>query len=156
VTKPLVAKRRLAGVPIRILGWIIGALSVVNLIQDVNWITMKGAIFRWVDGYERLVTGSADFLFGWIDVSWLHVSAAETHAIVLLAVFLSSNFKAWTTKAGGGFVATALLSGLRTLTYLIMAAIALILPDRWGYWVFIGLFIVFLFGFLLATFDTSM
>jgi hypothetical protein len=148
--------RSSAFLPFKLLGWITGALSIVNLTKDLNWFTLEGNIARWVNTYQRLVGDARTFLFGWIHVSWMHVSIADAHGLVLCALIGSSVLRGLIagdrapaeTRAErfGEAIGMGLLAWLAPM--LIVSLLALVLPDPWGFWVPIGLMgaIVALFG----------
>ena len=73
-------------IPLRVLFRLAAGLSVVNLAVDFNWVSLRGAIARWVESYDHMVTTAADFLFGWIPVSWININDREAHQLVLASV----------------------------------------------------------------------
>jgi hypothetical protein len=118
--------------PLRILGWIAGALSVVNLMRDLDWVSLRGTLGRWVEVYERLVTDAVDFLFGWISVSWIEMTEPEAHLIVICSLLASSVARGFALadfyeSLGAWFGAIALFVGVPVL-------VALLTPGPWGVW----------------------
>lgn len=77
---PTPTPRKAAPLPLRILGWILGGLSVANLLRDFKWVEIKGLLGEWVQAYEDVILTISDFLFGWISVPWKQVPCPERGA----------------------------------------------------------------------------
>ncbi|GAA1786471.1 hypothetical protein GCM10009682_05720 [Luedemannella flava] len=124
--------------PFRMLGWVAGALSMVNLVRDLDWVSLRGSVDQWVDAYGRFVAAGADLLFGWIKVGWLHVSHMEAHGLVIVGLLLSTFIKAGVTETNArGQAATFGEDVVKPLGALGVPAVAaaLVLPGSWGFWV---------------------
>ena len=48
--------------------WILAALGLIGLIEELNWIKIHGRLEKWIDAYSSFVNTLSDFLFGWIDL----------------------------------------------------------------------------------------
>jgi hypothetical protein len=132
--------------PFKILGWVAGALSIVNLTKDLNWFTLAGTIARWIDVYQRLVVDVRSFLFGWIHVSWMHVSQLEAHGLVLIALLATSFARGGRSVSRSSddwyeyplrarflwLMMVALICFVGPV--LIASLIALLVPDHFGFW----------------------
>lgn len=73
---------------IRIIFWVTGAFSFINLINDMELISLYGKIKDWATAYGLFVSKVGDLLFGWINWTWFKIDKAEYHVLVL-AVILS-------------------------------------------------------------------
>ena len=51
----------------RILGWVLGAASLLNLVQDLGRMAVLGKLKIWLDAYSVFVHQATQFLFGWLD-----------------------------------------------------------------------------------------
>lgn len=69
--------------PVRMLGWAPGALSVLSLIRDLTWVEVYGLVRQWLDVYDLLVRKITGFLFGWIDWRWIRLDDPESHVLVI-------------------------------------------------------------------------
>lgn len=72
------------------LGWVLGALSVMNLLKDLTPMKIYGLLGDWLQAYASFVAAIAEPLFGWIHWRWISVSANDAHVIVLTVVFCSA------------------------------------------------------------------
>lgn len=89
-------------VGLRLLGWLIGALSVVNLIEDLSFVKLTGRLSSWLDAYANLVDSLSQFAFGWLEhlaFDWLPgvsfgVTSNESHFVVLAALLSIAEIKA--------------------------------------------------------------
>jgi hypothetical protein len=77
-----------------ILGWVLGGLSVLNLIHDLSPVKLYGLVKDWAAGYEALVEKIAGVLFGWIDWRWIKIDTNEVHLIVLSILLGSATLRA--------------------------------------------------------------
>jgi len=135
--------------PFKVLGWVAGALSIVNLTKDLNWFTLQGVLAQWVETYQHLVGDVRSFLFGWIHVSWMHVSLMEAHGLVLVLLLMSSVAKAFIAlsrheardDSREEVVGAFLLFWIGPL--LVAPFLALLVPDPWGFWVLVGAVLAF-------------
>ena len=81
----------------RILGWIFGGLSLLNLIEELSPLKLLGKIETWVNAYSELVSKINQVLFGWVDWKWISISDTDSHFLVLALILCSAMFK-------GGFI----------------------------------------------------
>lgn len=127
--------RSFATFPFKVLGWIAGALSIAHLIEDLNWVTLKGVIAEWIQAYERLVMGVSDLLFGWIPVSWIGVADSEAHALVICALLVTSLVKSVsdTHPTDAGLLSTTTAMILANVKFMSVPLVAvLLLPTILG------------------------
>lgn len=87
---PRVAGRSPASQVLRVSGLIVGALSLVNLVRDLGWVSFPGYTGRVMDAHAAFVARVKDALFGWIDVAWVEVTTAEAQAFVVIVLLISS------------------------------------------------------------------
>ena len=120
----------------RIFGWTFGTLSVLNLIQDLRVLELRGLIKQWSAAYSRLVSTVGNFLFGWIDWRWIRIEADEHHVIVV-AMLLGGAISraAYSTmlrrnEPGPGPTAAGMALG----SFLLGAIAVLLLPTPWSLW----------------------
>jgi hypothetical protein len=77
-----------------IFGWALGAMSVLNLVQDIGKFAVFGKLKVWLDAYVLLVRQLGSLLFGWINIWVFDVTEAEMHVLVVSAVFSAAVFRA--------------------------------------------------------------
>jgi hypothetical protein len=77
---------RRPSIVLRILGWILGAASLLNLIKDLNLVELYGKIAEWTAAYGLFVSRVGSFLFGWLEWRWFGVDALENHMLVIAAL----------------------------------------------------------------------
>ena len=87
-------KRRIRVRPTNILGWLVGGLSLLNLIEDLTPLTLFGKLKKWIHAYVAVVDQISDILFGWVHYRWVSISALETHALVVASVLIAAYFRA--------------------------------------------------------------
>ena len=74
----------------RVLGWLLGGLSLVTLAQLLISLRLHSSIQYLIISYRIVVYQVFDFLIGWIHLSWFHVSDIEQHFIIILAICQSA------------------------------------------------------------------
>jgi hypothetical protein len=120
--------------PLRVLGWIFGGLSILNLAEDLSPVALYGNLKVWVDAYAGMINVIRSYLLAWINFKWLSVSENESHVLVLAAILCAAYGRAETlhrSKLGDG---TPWAIGLFT-ALLYFAAVflpAVLLPSTWG------------------------
>ena len=75
---------------VRILVWTLSSMSLLNLIIDFNLISLFGKFEQWIEAYGILVDGVSSFLFGWIDIAWIHLEKTEAHLLIIATLFFSA------------------------------------------------------------------
>ena len=132
------------------IGWVFGALSVVNLINDFNWIELRGKLAKWIEAYGEFVHKLNKILFGWIDFYWFEISATETHFLIVIFIVGTSTIKsARELEYVDGLDAFFMLILLLALFFVCPAIILLLIvepPSR---------IVVLLFSFFLIGIITS-
>ncbi len=126
--------------PFWILSQLAAGVSLVKLIQDLDWVSLKGVIAQWVGFYDNMVLAIVEFLTGWIDVSWLHITRAEAHLVVIWVMLVSALSagvrdprRVQSEAHRVGRVTRILVVALvRTFVPAIGFAVALLLPGTWG------------------------
>ncbi|WP_117211646.1 hypothetical protein [Allorhizocola rhizosphaerae] len=68
-----------------LLSQLASGISLVKLLQDLDWVSLKGVIAEWVAFYNMMVVAVVGFLTGWIQVSWMRISEHEAHALVVIS-----------------------------------------------------------------------
>lgn len=128
----------------RLFGWTLGTLSVLNLIQDVRLLELRGLIRDWVGAYAQLVSTVGHFLFGWIDWQWIRIEADEHHVLVVALLLGGAISRAAHStlvrrrEEGAGSTAAGMALGV----FLFGAIAVLLLPRPWSLWA--GLIFLFL------------
>jgi hypothetical protein len=79
--------------PFSVLGWVLAAMSLLNLVHDLTWVELSKKLADWVDAYAFLVHRLGSFLFGWIHFKWIGVSAEEHHVLVLASILLAALYR---------------------------------------------------------------
>ncbi len=72
--------------PLRFLQSIVGGLTLLNLINDLELITLYGKLAKWIDAYSLFIHRVTDFLFGWIDFLWFEVDNIEANLLIILSI----------------------------------------------------------------------
>jgi len=78
----------------RILGWLLGALSVLNLIRDLTPLELYGLAREWIGAYGQLVSSVGDFAFGWLRWGWVAIDKYEYHVLVLIGLITGAMIRA--------------------------------------------------------------
>lgn len=73
-----------------VLGWILGAMSLLNLVQDIGVISVFGKLKAWMSAYSLFVNNAGSLLFGWINYYWFSVTVSEHHALVISWIFAAA------------------------------------------------------------------
>ena len=74
----------------RVLGWLVGGLSLVYLMQAVISFRLHQSIQFLIISYQMTVYHAFSFLTGWINLSWFSLSDVERHFIVILVICQST------------------------------------------------------------------
>jgi hypothetical protein len=77
-----------------VMGWILGGLSLLNLVEDLTPLKLLGKLKKWMEAYTQFVETIGNFLFGWIDLWWMSISVQEMHALIIGQVILSAYYRA--------------------------------------------------------------
>lgn len=80
--------------PLQILGWLTGALSSLNLIEELSPVKIYGNLKKWLDAYTDFVEKIGNFVFGWIHFDWVEVSDLEMHALAITTVLITAYCRA--------------------------------------------------------------
>lgn len=78
--------------------WFMGAVSLLNLLGNLDIARVRSDLFLWVESYGRVVERFGAFFFGWIDFWGLGVTASEMHLLVLFGLFCGAF---WRTPTEG-------------------------------------------------------
>ncbi len=107
-----------------IFGWIMGGLSLLELIEDLTPLMILGKLKKWLDAYSLLVDQVGNFLFGWIEIKWISISPLENHALVLAFILSAAYFRAdYKLRKGKEVNYTLLASLLTALLYFLVPLI---------------------------------
>lgn len=119
------------------MGWVLGGLSLLNLIEDLSPITLFGKLAKWVDAYNLLAQRVIEFLFGWIDYKWINISNLESHVLVLMFVILSARVRVdyqFERKKGKPIIFVSLVVGFLAFLHFLHALLpALLFPSWYGF-----------------------
>lgn len=74
----------------RVLGWLIGGLSLVSLVQSSISLLLHPSIQLLIGSYGLAVAELFKFLTGWIGLPWFNISEIERHFIVILVICQSA------------------------------------------------------------------
>lgn len=118
----------------RVLGWILGALSILNLVEDLNLTRIAGFLQQWLDAYSALTRFISDVLFGWIDFGWVSLSQAEANVMVLASVVSAAFSRAYArpqiASKADAIVLPAMYTAILVLIFVLLPA--LLLPGSLG------------------------
>lgn len=119
----------------RIFGWVLGALSVLNLVEDLNIARIAGFVEQWLEAYAAMIRAVTAFVFGWISFGWVSLTEPEAHILVVASVLAAAFARAYArpqvaTKLDA-FLLPAMYASL--MTTLLVLLPALLLPGRAGY-----------------------
>ena len=76
------------------LGWTLGAMSLLSIVDDFNWVKLHGYVLKWSTAYSDLTEKLRTLLFGWIDFGPFSVSSVEVHIMVIWTIFVTSYVRA--------------------------------------------------------------
>ncbi len=119
------------------IGWVLGALSLLNLIKDLNLVELYGKIGEWTLAYGLFVSRIGSFLFGWIDWGWIRIDALEYHMLVITVLVGSAAGRAAYSTAIRRGKADPGLELFATFAVFIACALgaALVIPSPYSLWV---------------------
>ena len=144
------------------LGWILGGLSVMQLLKDLTPLEIYGLLNEWMLAYAGFVATVSDFLFGWIDWRWMNISAIDAHILVLAIVFTSALARASTEAQvrNGMTVLDAMTGAWRAAAVIVLLPVLLLcalIPSPYDAYVAgVGLaFLAFMFGFAFKEQDVA-
>ena len=80
--------------PLSLLGWVLGGLSLLNLIEELSPLKVLGKLKTWLDAYTSIVNDVGTFLFGWIDFGWIAIDQLEVHVLVIATILVSAYVRA--------------------------------------------------------------
>lgn len=69
---------------------IMGAFSILNIINEFNIVKLEGTIAKWIGGYHEVVTGIVKFMTGWLEWKWMKVDSLESHVTTLSVLITGS------------------------------------------------------------------
>ena len=97
-----------------VLGWVFGAMSVLNLVNDIGRVAVFGKLKTWLNAYVTFVSLMGNFLFGWIRLGWISVSPEEYHVLIVSGIFCAAYFRAEysLTRSQGGTKVDAFFKAL--------------------------------------------
>jgi hypothetical protein len=74
-----------------------GAISLINLVGELDVVTLQSKFFGWVDAYSAFVERVFGWLFGWTEnlgellgITWIGISSGESHLLMLAILFFSA------------------------------------------------------------------
>lgn len=70
----------------RVVGWVLGAASLLNLLQDLDYVALKGKIGTWIAAYNAVVSNIHRLCFSWVNFKWVNISLQETHLLIISAI----------------------------------------------------------------------
>lgn len=76
-----------------VINWILGGLSLLNLIRELSPIKLYGLVAEWTNAYNMVFGKLVRVLFGWAQWEWMTVSPIEGHVIILLVLLLGTLFR---------------------------------------------------------------
>jgi hypothetical protein len=91
----------------RVLGWLIGGLSLVSLVRDLISLQLHQSIHFLISSYRTVVDQLFDFATGWINVPWFNVSGIERHFIIIMVICQSALLNV-SRKYGNSYIFFAL------------------------------------------------
>ena len=80
--------------PLRVLGWLAGGLSLLNMIEDLSPLKVFGQLKSWLDAYTSFVSDLGAFLFGWIEYEWIAIDDREMHILILAMLLVGAYARA--------------------------------------------------------------
>jgi hypothetical protein len=119
-----------------VLGWVFGAMSVLNLVNDIGRVAVFGKLKTWLDAYVTFVSLMGNFFFGWIKLGWISVSPEEYHVLIVMGIFCAAYFRAEypLTRSQGNTKVDAFFTALTiSLIYFLFALVPVLLfGGIWG------------------------
>lgn len=118
----------------RVFGWVLGALSILNLVEDLNLARIVGFLQQWLDAYSALTRFISEVFFGWIAFGWVSLTQAEANVLIIASVIGAAFARAYArpqiTSKIEAFALPAMYTAI--LVVLLVMLPALLLPGRAG------------------------
>ncbi len=112
-----------------VLGWLMGVVSLINLVSDAGFVQLKSDLLAWQKAYQDFVTRVGNWVFGWVDFRWMEVSPIEIHMVVLtwlVASILSRTYFSLALEEFGGL--KGYLIELRSYPTILLMMFVFVLP----------------------------
>jgi hypothetical protein len=148
--------------PFRFVGWLFSALSILELVDQLNAVHIYGLLKNWTAAYSSFVVNVKTFLFGWIHFGWMSIDKPEAHVLVICSVFAAAFFRAEfrrqrVEKDEHRSDAFAAAIGLAAGCFLFAFVPALVLPGAFGFYgAAAGLLLVILVAFSRRTAEDNL
>ena len=84
------SKSKLSFGPLRLLAWVLGGVSVFNLVDEFSPLKLLGKLEQWMDAYSSFVNDITTFLFGWMEFRWMEINENEVHILVIALIIASA------------------------------------------------------------------
>lgn len=72
------------------LGWLLSALSVLSIADNLDRGVISGQLSKWVTAYSSVVYRIWNTLFGWVDIYWISISELEMHLLTISVILISA------------------------------------------------------------------
>jgi hypothetical protein len=79
-----------ANIPLRIMGWVLGGLSLLSLIEDLSPLELYGKLKLWLSAYTQFIGLISEGLFGWLEFRWISITFPESHVLVITSLFAAA------------------------------------------------------------------
>lgn len=119
-----------------LLGLALLLTGTVNLLQDVNQVSLHNKLIAWGEVYSAFVHALGNHFWKWIQLGWISISPSEDHVVALSLVLVVSAFRAeyFRDMQNGVTQRKAILHNLSYVSNVVAAPIVpiLLLPDPSG------------------------
>ncbi len=69
--------------------WFFGAISLINLFNDLDIVEIRSQVFGWLDNYKHLVETIGEFVLGWTGNVGLPLSLTDMHVLAVWMLLTS-------------------------------------------------------------------
>ncbi len=77
-----------------VVSWVLSAVSVINLLSNIELVRIRSDVFNWINAYSRFVERFSNFLFDWMEFWRLELTKPEDHTLAIVAVLVGTALRA--------------------------------------------------------------
>ena len=75
-------------------GWALGAVGLLNLVQDIQVLSLTGKLLSWLNAYDTFIKDIGAICFGWMAIRF-QPTREELHILVLAGILASATTRVW-------------------------------------------------------------
>ena len=77
-----------------VISWILGALSLLNLIKDLTPLRLYGLLAEWVKAYSLFAETISLYVFGWLKNLGYELTEREAHVLIVCTILVAAVVRA--------------------------------------------------------------